>query len=268
MQPAFAVFDKDNSGVLDGEEFKRALPLMGEDVPEEEIEKMFNAVDCDGSGRIEFGEFMTLVRQMNPKEHGEKEGGFSLSSVSLPEIPKMPEMPKMPKIPDMPDMPVNPMRQEEEVKGGEEGSQVGEEEEMEAAPFPAQTQFGSISDGEGLLPQGEEMVGEDVSAEGVYGEEEMPSELHDLENDVGMVEFGTQQGQPESLAHPFDEQLETHTSVVGESARDAGGGSDDGGELSLKEIFAKKAEDKKRAEKLEVVLACIYTVESPTLTST
>jgi len=49
MQPAFAVFDKDGSGKLDAAEFKLALPLMGEDVPEEKIDDIFKSTDTGGT---------------------------------------------------------------------------------------------------------------------------------------------------------------------------------------------------------------------------
>lgn len=81
MEPAWKkVFDKEGKGALSGAEFKKVLPLMGEDVPEEKIDALFKAVDTDGSGMIEFPEFQELVKGMNPKEGEEGNsalGGFS-----------------------------------------------------------------------------------------------------------------------------------------------------------------------------------------------
>ena len=61
------VFDLSGKGELDAAEFKKALPLMGEDVSDEKIEELFQLADKDGSGRIEFPEFMILMKGMNPK---------------------------------------------------------------------------------------------------------------------------------------------------------------------------------------------------------
>lgn len=68
MQAAFAVFDLDESGYLDTEEFKKALPLLGEEIWPEEVDALFDLVDADNSGKIEFDEFVNLVKQMNPME--------------------------------------------------------------------------------------------------------------------------------------------------------------------------------------------------------
>eukprot|EP00658_Telonema_sp_P-2_P083972 TRINITY_DN920_c0_g1_i6.p1 TRINITY_DN920_c0_g1~~TRINITY_DN920_c0_g1_i6.p1 ORF type:complete len:331 (-),score=99.73 TRINITY_DN920_c0_g1_i6:167-1051(-) len=66
MQAAFEVFDLDGNGYLDTEEFRRALPLLGEDVMPEEVDAIFELVDTDKSGRIEIDEFTCMVKQMNP----------------------------------------------------------------------------------------------------------------------------------------------------------------------------------------------------------
>lgn len=66
MRTAWKVFDIDQSGYLDGEEFKKALPLLGEDVDPEQVETLFQEVDTDGSGKIEFPEFCVMVKAMNP----------------------------------------------------------------------------------------------------------------------------------------------------------------------------------------------------------
>lgn len=68
MATAWKVFDTAELGYLDSEEFKKALPLLGENVPPAEIDSLFKEVDTDGSGMIEFPEFCVMVRRMNPKE--------------------------------------------------------------------------------------------------------------------------------------------------------------------------------------------------------
>jgi len=95
MKPAWDMFDKIGRGSLDASSFKAILPLMGEDVADDEIETLFTEADKDGSGLIEFNEFQMLVKAMNPKPPPE-EGGFG--GFSLPDMPKMPDMPDI-KIP-------------------------------------------------------------------------------------------------------------------------------------------------------------------------
>ena len=43
-----------NEATIDAEAFREVLPLLGEDVPPEKINKMFEEADSDGSGLIEF----------------------------------------------------------------------------------------------------------------------------------------------------------------------------------------------------------------------
>ena len=53
------------AGELDREEFEKMLPLLGEDVPAEDIGNWFDLVDLDQSGTIELDEFILLVKKMN-----------------------------------------------------------------------------------------------------------------------------------------------------------------------------------------------------------
>lgn len=87
MRGAWKVFAKD-SKTIDTFEFKTVLPLMGENVPDDEvrqvtslcsdtspwqIEALFEMADEDGSGELEFREFVMLLKAMNPKVGDEKE---------------------------------------------------------------------------------------------------------------------------------------------------------------------------------------------------
>lgn len=45
------------------------LPLLGENVPEEEIDALFALADQDGSGLIEYDEFKLLMRGHFPTLH-------------------------------------------------------------------------------------------------------------------------------------------------------------------------------------------------------
>jgi len=69
MKLAWGVFQKFPDlpeASIDAETFREVLPLLGEDVSGEEIDAMFKAADTDGSGLIEFPEFMHLIKGMNP----------------------------------------------------------------------------------------------------------------------------------------------------------------------------------------------------------
>eukprot|EP00658_Telonema_sp_P-2_P040442 TRINITY_DN28925_c0_g1_i1.p1 TRINITY_DN28925_c0_g1~~TRINITY_DN28925_c0_g1_i1.p1 ORF type:complete len:221 (+),score=69.72 TRINITY_DN28925_c0_g1_i1:59-721(+) len=70
MQCAWEVFDHKGVGELDVDEFKEVLPLMGETVPPEEVAQLFDDVDENGSGRLEYPEFVKLIKAMNPKKEG------------------------------------------------------------------------------------------------------------------------------------------------------------------------------------------------------
>ena len=79
MRPAWDIFSK-GGAKIDAFTFKRVLPLMGDEVSDDAIEDLFELADTDGSGDIDFKEFMVLVKGMNPKPAEEEGGGmFSFS---------------------------------------------------------------------------------------------------------------------------------------------------------------------------------------------
>ena len=92
MAVAWKVFDHAEMGYLDGDEFKKALPLLGENVPPGEIDSLFKEVDTDGSGMIEFPEFCIMVRRMNPKEGAEAEGAAEPPTTEVAEEEPAPEL--------------------------------------------------------------------------------------------------------------------------------------------------------------------------------
>merc|ERR1712118_603043 len=55
--------DTDGSGSIDAKELKVAMRALGFEPKKEEIQKMIQDVDDDGSGTIEFPEFMTMMSQ-------------------------------------------------------------------------------------------------------------------------------------------------------------------------------------------------------------
>merc|ERR1712070_237248 len=61
IKEAFDLFDTDGSGSIDAKELKVAMRALGFEPKKEEIQKMIQDVDDDGSGTIEFPEFMTMM---------------------------------------------------------------------------------------------------------------------------------------------------------------------------------------------------------------
>ena len=59
----FREWDEDGDGEVSKAEFRRAMPLLGLDVPREEIDKLFDEWDPDGSGTIELRELNTFLRR-------------------------------------------------------------------------------------------------------------------------------------------------------------------------------------------------------------
>merc|ERR1711998_791199 len=61
IREAFGLFDGDASGAIDVRELKAAMRALGFEVKNEELKKMVADVDSDGSGQIEFGEFLQMM---------------------------------------------------------------------------------------------------------------------------------------------------------------------------------------------------------------
>merc|ERR1712146_873369 len=59
---AFDLFDTDGSGNIDSKELKVAMRALGFEPKKEEIQKISD-VDDDGSGTIEFNEFLQMMSQ-------------------------------------------------------------------------------------------------------------------------------------------------------------------------------------------------------------
>lgn len=58
LKQEFDGYDEDRSGYIDVKELKSLLEKLGEELSEEELEKAFKELDGDGSGEIEFFEFV------------------------------------------------------------------------------------------------------------------------------------------------------------------------------------------------------------------
>eukprot|EP00945_MAST-04E_sp_MAST-4E-sp1_P002460 g2460.t1 len=61
FKEAFKLFDKDGGGSIDAEELGDAMRALGQDPDPEELQNMVDEVDEDGSGEIEFDEFLILM---------------------------------------------------------------------------------------------------------------------------------------------------------------------------------------------------------------
>eukprot|EP00949_MAST-11_sp_MAST-11-sp1_P001770 g1770.t1 len=61
FKEAFRLFDKDGGGSIDVDELKEAMEALGQSPDDEELQSMVDEVDEDGSGEIEFEEFLVLM---------------------------------------------------------------------------------------------------------------------------------------------------------------------------------------------------------------
>ena len=59
----FKKFDQNGDGSIDQSELKALLHVSGIDATDEQVATVLNEDDTDGDGRIEFGEFVGIVRQ-------------------------------------------------------------------------------------------------------------------------------------------------------------------------------------------------------------
>jgi len=58
LKQEFDAYDEDRSGYIDVKELRELLNKLGEELSEEELEQAFKELDADGSGEIEFFEFV------------------------------------------------------------------------------------------------------------------------------------------------------------------------------------------------------------------
>lgn len=58
---AFQVFDSENTGVIDVEEFKHAFMTLGEKFTEKECEEIIKIGDKNGEGKLNYKEIVTLM---------------------------------------------------------------------------------------------------------------------------------------------------------------------------------------------------------------
>merc|ERR1712064_188522 len=62
IKDAFELFDQDQGGNIDRKELKVAIRALGFEPSKEELKKMMADADEDGSGEIDFNEFLQMIR--------------------------------------------------------------------------------------------------------------------------------------------------------------------------------------------------------------
>ncbi|CZR64427.1 probable calmodulin [Phialocephala subalpina] len=63
LKAAFAVFDKDNDGVISAKELREVMASIGEKLTDAEVEEVMREVDRDGNGSIDFEEFLQVLNR-------------------------------------------------------------------------------------------------------------------------------------------------------------------------------------------------------------
>ena len=80
----FKIFDDNNSGTLDVDEFVKAIHDYGVEIEEIDIQNLFKTMDLDGSGAIDFNEFLrVIVGEMNPFRQSLVEKAFRTLDINL-----------------------------------------------------------------------------------------------------------------------------------------------------------------------------------------
>ncbi|XP_059372500.1 uncharacterized protein cetn2 isoform X1 [Carassius carassius] len=73
IREAFELFDTDASGYIEVKELKVAMRALGFEPKKEEIKKMIAEVDKDATGKISFGDFMTVMTQKMAEKDSKEE---------------------------------------------------------------------------------------------------------------------------------------------------------------------------------------------------
>ena len=62
FRDVFNGFDKDGGGNIEAEELALVMKALGQDPTKEQLDAMVKKVDTDGSGEIDFDEFLLLMQ--------------------------------------------------------------------------------------------------------------------------------------------------------------------------------------------------------------
>ncbi|KAL4648861.1 centrin-2 [Arapaima gigas] len=73
IREAFELFDTDGSGYIDVKELKVAMRALGFEPKKEEIKRMISEVDKEGTGKIDFSDFLTVMTQKMAEKDSKEE---------------------------------------------------------------------------------------------------------------------------------------------------------------------------------------------------
>lgn len=62
LRQAFRVFDRNGDGYISAAELRHVMTSLGEKLTEEEVDEMIREADVDGDGRIQWAEFVALLK--------------------------------------------------------------------------------------------------------------------------------------------------------------------------------------------------------------
>ena len=62
LREAFQVFDKDNDGFISPFELRYVMQNLGEELTDFEVHEMIREADLDGDGKVNFSEFVYMMR--------------------------------------------------------------------------------------------------------------------------------------------------------------------------------------------------------------
>ena len=64
LKTAFMAIDKDQSGAISAEELKAVMEMVGQPATDEQVEHMISNADCDENGKVEFPEFVKMMKKL------------------------------------------------------------------------------------------------------------------------------------------------------------------------------------------------------------
>jgi len=74
FREAFQLFDKDSNGTISTKELGMVMRSLGQNPTEAELMDMINEVDTDGSGAVDFPEFLNMMaRKLESEDRSEEE---------------------------------------------------------------------------------------------------------------------------------------------------------------------------------------------------